>query len=240
MKLNWQAARLRTTTFTPQNGMIDLEKLWQKLLKNSPEEIKNKPNLNFKEVIGDFKTGKLSIQSQGPRVDLFYLPIFAPDSKFPVIGPFEKCIVDFVSISEKLIKLYNFDPLRLAFGGEFFIPAKDKAAGYSTIAKILKNDVKVDAINSCDLLFQINKPRKSKVIKDLLINRLSKWAVFQISAVVASPEGMSVQPSNIACHLEIDINTSPETPSLPRSSLQNIYNELVKLGAEVINKGPVK
>src|SRR5436190_1193852 len=66
---------------------------------------------------------------------------------------------------------------RLAFGAVLAQPTEDRHSGYVQIAKYLPS-IRLDVDGSSDFLFQINRPRPSRVgIENLLINRLARWSV---------------------------------------------------------------
>jgi len=77
------------------------------------------------------------------------------------------------------------------------------------------------------------------------MNRLSKWSVqvAQRVTVTVDQGGIAGQAfgEEVACRLELDINTSPDfSEVLPRQQLGPLLHELTELGREVAQKGDVK
>ena len=85
----------------------------------------------------------------------------------------------------------------------------DLVEGYEALASLLPT-IRVDPANSEDMFWQINRPRRSKVITRK-INRLSKWSVIQSRT-------MTVQISGEA---SVTASSAPVNRPLPRHYLQN-------------------
>ena len=62
--------------------------------------------------------------------------------------------------------------------------------GYRELGRFLPA-VRLDE-DSSDFSYQINRPRRSTVIPELSVNRLSKWSVGKFQAFVASETGIAV------------------------------------------------
>ena len=100
-------------------------------------------------------------------------------------------------------------------------------------------DVKVSP-DSSDFVYQINRRRPSKVIGGLPLNRISKWTVQEVQALVFSADGHVLRrPGKFACRVELDMNCVPSKQPLPKDRVADLFTELVTLAAEVVSAGEV-
>jgi hypothetical protein len=89
-------------------------------------------------------------------------------------------------------------------------------------------------------LYQINRPRNSTTIRELAVNRLSKWSVGKFQTFVASETGIAVSEPSFTLRLETDINSSPEhTQPLPWAEVPALLREFIGLTVEITERGDV-
>ncbi len=246
-KSEWLAENLRLTAFTKK--IKEPEKWWDLIISESPSQRITHP---FHSENGSFKKGlvQLNIQAMQPelqKIDWLYIP--EPDSKnLPNVGSLDEAINDFSTVMKKWLNIADIQINRLAFGAVLIHPVENIVDGYNYISKYL-NDIKLDPINSADFLYQINRPRLSKIkgIGDIKINRISKWmvAVMQRIEITFNGQILSTMPvekePQTACRLEIDINTGPEYKGeLPNNKTKSLFDYLITLGLEIAEKGDVK
>lgn len=189
----------------------------------------------------------LSLQFQPGRLDWVMSPIIPPSLKlegFPNFDSFDSATEKFRALFLKWIRVappFN----RLAIGSILVLPVQDKADGYREIQKYLPA-VKLDAENSADFSYGINRPRQSQIIAGLRINRLSNWSVAKLSGIrielgdagqsraIESAEGLS------ACRLQVDVNTQPErTEAFVYNDREALLDELMRINAELVDRGDV-
>ena len=90
-----------------------------------------------------------------------------------------------------------------------------------------------------DLLFRVNRRRRSRAMEGLELNRLATWSVASILEVrveVPNPESLESTVTRNVCRLELDINTAPESKRRI-DDLAGMLAELVDLGNEIAAKG---
>lgn len=120
--------------------------------------------------------------------------------------------------------------------------------GYGKLGKLLPN-VKIDAQNTRDFLYRINRRRVwNDGSKRLKINRLSTWSAlefidvsfdFSLESLQNSPIEKLLNSGSI-CRLEFDINTVPESrTALEIELIPSIYNELVKCANQTATNGDI-
>ena len=249
-KSEWLTEVLQLTAFAKTNPESP-ENWWESVVSGQPAQRIIRP---FYSDTGLFENGlmQLNIQTQSLqlyRIDWLYTynPQSPYDKNLYNIGSLDEAIKKFSSVIQKWLA---FAPPvnRLAFGAGLMHPVKGSSEGYKYISKYL-NAVKLESDTSSDFIYQINRPRVSKVkdIKDLKINRISNWSVAMRKSFefTLSGQTLPMQPTEkllqSACLLKIDINTNPEaTEDLPNNKVNFIFDELVSLGVEISEKGDIK
>jgi hypothetical protein len=166
----------------------------------------------------------------------------------PNIGPYEGNRQLFCSTIRPWFS--NCPPItRLAWGSTLIMPVADRETGYETLKKYL-HSLSLDSENSSELLYQINRPRKSENLPDFTINRLQKWSVMLVrpfSLTVTASPGVSAQTTQnslgagvSACRLELDISSPLDhTEPIPVDQLPALFDELVGLGTEISEHGDI-
>lgn len=239
----WKAESLRLTAFLSPSAQIGEEDWWKMLIGELPDRKTSQPKTGIQKQEGKFKSekidGQLVLTVQPSRIDWQIVPLDMPDSGFPVIGLFLDSIDSF---SELMLRwLQDAPPLqRLAFGAVLNQNTVSSQEGYERLSNYLTFNLDKD---SSEFLYQINRPRISQNLNNLIINRLSKWSINLLAGFMFSPnEPMRyLKPADFALCLELDINTSADFSGelAPEESLK-IFQELVKLGQEIAEKGDIK
>jgi hypothetical protein len=107
--------------------------------------------------------------------------------------------------------------------------------------------VKVDATGSSDLVYQINRPRVSKAIDGMRVNRICKWSVRgfrQLSAGLviseASSPDVAVGPEFHTCRLEFDLNSdAARKTEFTGDQAMALLDEFVAMADEIATLGDV-
>jgi hypothetical protein len=119
----------------------------------------------------------------------------------------------------------------------------DRQSAYRRLAQFL-HAVEIDPEGSSEFAYQVNRPRKSRAVEGLQINRLSKW-----SATLLVPFGLSFIPPGGAhlgklgdgettCRIELDINTDPEYKGDLNHALSSaLLKEFVDMAMEIVTAG---
>ncbi len=151
-------------------------------------------------VEGKFGPGRLFLDILGNKIDWVLAPSLDPslwkvDKLLPNVGLFTETRDDFV----KTISRWLASPppvVRLAFGARLMLPVADKEEAYRRLSSYLPFNL--DEKNSRDFNYQINRPRKSRVLgEELRINRLTKWASLLIKAITGTSVAMTRRPAGI-------------------------------------------
>lgn len=246
---DWKVGFLRLTCFVPPGVTYKDPGWWEKFVGEPPEAKTAKPKEGSEVITGPGLGGVVTLSLDPSRIDWIVntpeLAINSPD--LPTIGSFRNIGGKFQDFGFSWLKEAPATN-RIAFGALLLIPMKDREEGYRNLSQILKT-VAVDPVDSEDFLFQINRPRKSKVLEGLRINRLAKWSVgvlrglsLRLTAAKASVmANANVASSYHFCRLELDVNTDAERiEALPQAQLAEIFSELVDQASEIAERGDVK
>ena len=201
--------------------------------------------------IGEFDGLPLQLLAQPGRLD-WTINLEAALRGAPEVSPLESGGA-FDSILPSLNKLTTkwlevCPPTnRLAVGIVLIQVVADRRSGYVQLSEYLPS-VKIDPDNSTDFHYQINRPRTSKVVPGLKINRLTKWGVRRsgMLMIAMTPGGTNVAQGGLeneqfSMRLELDMSTAEDQKDeLQRDDLTSIANELIDFSAEIAVEGDVQ
>ena len=244
---SWQVEQLRTTAFVLGGQAGDLpETWWRQVVGGAPEEQRSRPQQGIVEQFGLFQGMRLNVVWRSDRVDWRLIPNVVrsgqPLDGFPVLGAYSDALKDFVELSKK--GLDNCGPMiRLASGAVLLKRVPNLEAAYAVLASYLPS-ISFDLNGATDFLYQINRPRSSRSVDSLVINRLTKWSVFvggmlSISLTGGSPVLVPGIPGQHVCRLELDINTVPSTSAVDAGKVNLVFQELVNFGFEIAENGDI-
>ena len=242
----WQAESLRVTTFHAL-GAYSLDSIdwWEQVVESKPEQIVTRPRERLVQQSGVFETGQLVLTGRPDRVDWNLQAVFGrsgePMQGFPSLGPFLETASSFDRVFTKWLAVGPAS-IRLAFGAVLSRNAEDLASAYKDLSRFLPG-VDLSGVEVPDFLYSINRPRT--LPDGIRINRINKWSVMQGGAISIGmgpgnrPELASELP-DLACRLELDINTAPKSlTSIPSEEATKLFEKLVELGIEITEKGDI-
>ena len=246
---SWQALELRATVFLHPASPIDDSELWSEIIGGIPEEENRRPGEGLVRQVGPLNGLTAVVQVTNKiRVDLLLQPSLPPAGSAPNENWPELEFSRAMGVAHERMRLWLFKQpqvARLAFGANLVQPANDWESCQRGLGHYLPG---LDLVGSLDFFYQVNRPRSSRVVEGLRINRLCKWAVMtQVAGgiSVGSDIGNPVQVRQIsqrfASSLVFDINTAPEwSHQLPSDVLAYLFNELVVYGTEIADRGDIK
>lgn len=244
----WQVESLRLTGFTTNPDLPSLNdaSTWYERCAGGPPEIAQaKLKENALQVEGPFANGEVSgrlVLSVAPfRFDWRLLENVMTEEAIPssALGPFPEALSTFVdSISAWLPDSPPVD--RLALGVVATLPVADRPIGYVKLASYVPFEPDP---NGSDFLYQINRPRLSRTVAELPINRLMRWSVGAtgVMRLLVAPGGRAQvldAPQTVYCRAELDINTAPgRVEPLTTDSLGPLLAEFGDLAREILGEG---
>lgn len=245
----WETESLRFTAFPIPVSPIEDVCWWQSIVGQPPEVEVKRPREGGIRAEGSFEAGRLILETLPFRIDLRLIPspeLSSTNLGFATIGKFTEIIEPFAQVMNKWLSLDSCPEIqRIAFGAVLLASVDSRESGYRQLAAYLPS-VDIDPENSIDLLYQINRPRKSNTkISNLTINRLTKWSVavvlggdfFVESEQIAYRKRLQ---KYVACRLELDINTNVgKQEPLPRDRIASILSEFMDVAKEIVIEGDI-
>ena len=241
----WGVEQLRATTFHDADPiMLGRMGLWEEVVGTSPVSINTQPQERFMSQTGNLGERSLLLAVRPDRVDwILHPPAPLPREVFPSLGDSAEAIGAFNLVVKNWLILSS-RVLRIAFGSVLMSQVDDVGSGLLQLSEYLPS-LRLDPPIGEDFLYQINRPRMSRTVSNVLINRLAKWSMVQAGSVgisigpSASPT-LHTTPVQLARRLELDINTA--TDNVAQCSSEEVcavFEELAVLGCELANEGDI-
>jgi hypothetical protein len=232
----WKTEHLRLTMFAHEVPGGEASSWWKGITATDPETVTSKAPLGIHAVEGSFKQFRLVLNISPGRIDWLFTPKLSEQVDLPDLGSFESNEALFLESMSSWTSRTKLNVKRLAFGSALRLPVKDPVEGYKALADFLPA-VKITPGDSTDFLYQINRPRPSKVVDGLKINRLSNWNVLAVNLVelISQRKG----PRDTYCRATVDISTDTEWEKDLFADSPKLIRELCSLGKEIIERGDV-
>jgi len=244
--MKWIVESLRVSVFFVPPGLANFDPLLATIVGVEPEEVTERPKISKSEV-GRASSGHIFLTQQPDRIDLVLgaRADQAPseDVGFFNVGPYEKAKETLYEPAKRLVEFQGASISRVAFGVILLANVSDRVEGYKMLASLLPS-VKVDPINTEEMVWQINRPRGSAVLNTMKINRISKWRVLSAQRMLfqLSPQASvaaTTSPIISAVKADLETNTPVSEAALPKDRLKDILEELWFAAEELSVKGDV-
>ena len=229
----WSVESFRLTLFhtmqpSPQG-------LWHALMNIEPESHEAKPRQFVTIDQGPLGPDRLVLETQRQRLGWHVLP--APPGVHDNAATVLKLLgveqgIDL--LQKALSTTLQHIPVvtRLALGAVLFRVTKDPR---DAVAQITSHIPKLEAAvkGGTDLIFQINRRRRSNSVPHVVINRIHKWTVEQFQSgafLVSTSQAPVFQQANVK-HLAkftLDINTAPENNAISSKKMSSLLTEFIE------------
>jgi hypothetical protein len=240
----WFCEHIRVTFFTHSFALDEASTWWERATGEPPPKSSMDRRAGRRTDEGPFDGRNLSLSIQPSRVD-WILGVDAAQlleqATFPSIGPLPESL----ALMQRAVAKWLSDTVppvfRMAVATAVMLPVADRAEGYRNLQPFLP-DLRLDPEHSKEITYQINRPRNSAVISELEVNRLCRWliAAFMVQTLIVGQTAVSPATQTLACRIEPDVNTDgTRSEPLPHDKLLQLYNELVSLSQELIDKGDI-
>lgn len=245
MTLEWLVESVRLTLFPLVTIPLTADvaaRAYKRISGTEPEELISRASVATHQAQGPFMEGRLIVAARLGRIDAILAAQPAPPigAEVATLGPYRDVVRE--HLERAVILLENDLPLhRVALGCIFIAPAADSANAYRGMAPLLPS-LTLDPEGTSDFGYQINRPRSSRVIDGLRINRISKWSVQATTTFAWPPAGSAVttELSRFAVRLETDVNTVSLQAELRKAAIRDILNELQVCTVELVERGDRK
>lgn len=241
---DWKIDSLRVTSFPAEP--VDCERIawWEEVIGNKPEERLHRPRQHELIEKGALGERMLTLRIRLDRIDwIFEAPARSQSEAggFRSGGQFDEGIREIGRLFARWCDLDDCpSSRRLAVGAVLLYPTDDRIGGYRLLSRFLPG-VRIDAEYSSDFLYQINRPRPSKSISELRMNRLAKWSVALMKTemiIFGSHDAPRELGEFHACRIETDMNTDADWKQrFSREEQPRIVDELIGLSEEVVREG---
>jgi hypothetical protein len=244
----WKVQLLRVTLFVSPDADPSFEALsWAGLTGAKPESVQNKAGDEREE--GPFLGGRLLLQKQPRRVDLYHARTVSDEEEAedPVatLGELEPAFESVRGVVSKLLESLRTCCVRIALGTDMVQPVETVQAAYKTLVNHIRSAT-FSLEGAQEWLYQVNRPRESKVLKPLVVNRLTRWHAsswqavrFQV-VVGTGPEARAYGPTRIGAVVSTDVSTQADRGDpLPGGSLLPLLEELRGLTVEIRDRGDI-
>jgi hypothetical protein len=240
---DWRVLSVRLTVFVTPDTEVPVT-LWRDVVGEDPENSVTQRATATRTETGPFSDGVLTLQVQPMRIDWTHEPVgLGSQGGLPqVLGPFPNGAEPFLRFARRWITNGWYPPTtRMALGFVLISATPDRDAGYRELSQYI--DGVPNTPDATDFLYQVNRPRASRVGLDgLQVNRLSKWSVgaFRLIAVLAGAANANpiLSPMHHHLRLELDINTGADFPGkFPRQSVGAVLDDLVNGATEIFEHG---
>ena len=236
----WLTESLRFTAFSVDTKELRLAS-FEQLENGSAEQIIERPNQNIRQETGKLGAHRFIIQCRAGRADFsLSMKSVSPPPQVNNIGPFQEAMTLLIATIELWFR--KAPPLkRLAIAPTLVMPFNSRLDAQKRAKKFLPK-LDFDPELDRDFLWQINRPRNSKSISGLIINRVNRWQIFDLQSFSVSEQGLTLgELSSALLQLDLDINTSAENKNqIESSSLSNLVGELSSIASEIMKKGDVR
>jgi len=239
----WLTFGIRLSVFpvTPQEAPADL---WEQVVGAMPEMDQNQPRQRMRIQSGSWRGGALQLTVSSDRFVWLAGPSTTPEG-FPDFENWltESVVPDFSGIVRPWLTSVRFGVNRIGIGLHSLLFAQDRASAYRLLEELIPS-VKIQPEATRDFLYQINRPKSSRVLH-IPLNRLMKWSALYLGLTqFAITPGQHVQPSPVLgrqyVSLDNDVNTPAEhLEALDEAQVGAIYDELVELAWENLEAGEI-
>ena len=234
---------LRSTSFLTPGSTLDDSSLWADVVGGMPNEERRRPREEIIQQTGVFEESNVTLGVNRLRVD--WLVHSDPNDMASTPWP-ELSFLETIGVLSSLIPKWfaiGAGVNRLAFGAKLVHPEPSWDRSLSTLRHYLPD---IDFDDSADFMYRINRPRSSKTLEGLRVNRLCTWSVAVSSGVEVrvGAEGEVQQGSlgqYLASSLELDINTAGDRAEpIPQADMGALFSELITLGIEISERGDIR
>ena len=130
---------------------------------------------------------------------------------------------------------------RLAFGAVLLQQVSNMSDGMGCLSTYLPF-LDLERREGTDLLYQINRRRRSSLVPHVLVNRLSRWSLeyAQSAALLVSPARrprLETSETQTVVKLFLDVNTAPENNAISPDKMPILLTEFLGFAQEIATSG---
>jgi hypothetical protein len=205
---DWGVASIRLSVFSAV-GTLNAETIFKEFFGIEPDTATTQKSAFLTELAATHQGLVYQVSVAGPKIDVkVSAPLDTTSAKpLPILEQAETLRSLFERKSPDLLARVS-NVQRFAVGEHFLIPTSSRVAAYKILGSCLPS-VDVDAENSSDFLYRINRPREIELGgKKILVNRLSQWGCLVFNVIVTSAEVSKTANIGDTVSLLTDVNSA--------------------------------
>ena len=237
----WSVDSLRLSVFHPARK--DRSGLWASLMGSSPESINERPREQILQEEGPAGKNRLLLATQSQRLDWNIVPSLPANSgttKFLFLADIDQAlslVQRALDVSARRVQQIG----RLAFGAVLSQQVSSVSDGMGCLSTYLPF-LDLERREGTDLLYQINRRRRSSLVPHVLVNRLSRWSLeyAQSAALLVSPARrphLETSDPQTVVKLVLDVNTAPENNAISPDKMPILLTEFLGFAQEIATSG---
>ncbi len=213
----------------------------------SPESQDSRPREEFLREQGGFREDRLILDTQRQRLDWNVLPTPPPPSTgrgndVPRLIAVEQGVTLLEAALNTTLQQVSL-VTRLALGVVLIKPTHNLSEGIDTILKYVPH-LEPALRGASDLIYQINRRRRSTIAQHVWINRLSKWTLeeYHSGSLLISPVQTPVFRTSdplVLTKASLDINTVPGNSAVSIKKMPGLLEEFINFAREIATKGDI-
>ena len=245
----WDVESLRLSIF--HSGLYDLgpaSNLWNRVTGLEPDSVDLRSKDRIVRSVGIVGRDTLILVVQDGRTDWTLQATSEPPPQssneiiVPKIKSYESALPIFTNALD-----YSLEAMgsisRIAFAPLLIWQVDTPGEGMVRLSNLLPN-LDLPTQQSGDLVYQLNRIQRSKVVPHAGINRIARWSLEALGSVSfrLGPTGQpDVLPATLqpVVRLMLDINTTQNTNAISKKKVPELFNELVALSEKVAREGDV-
>ena len=234
----WSVDSIRLSVFHPARK--DRSGLWASLMGSSPESINERPREQTLQEEGPAGSNRLLLATQSQRLDWNILPANSDTTKLLFLADVDQAlslVQRALEVSAQLVQQIE----RLALGAVLSQQVPNMSDGMRCLSKYLPF-LDLERREGTDLLYQINRRRRSSLLPHVLVNRLSRWSLeyAQSGTLLVAPDRLprlETSKPQAVVKLVLDVNTAPENNAISLDKMPALLTEFLGFAQEIATSG---
>lgn len=232
----WKADHLRISLFSDKFWNVDPAIIFTEIFALVPETSSNTRATGEAVAVGVWSSNRVEVRRTINRIDCILLPTPTSQPELPLLSDVASLLPVFTSKLSDWAQNQTQEVVRIALGCGGILEVADITEGYKKLRDLVRV-IKIDVDRFRDFSFQVNLSTQSKGQQELLLNRLTTWAVVQAQLGIIGGPSTAVQNRSL-CTCVIDINTDANrTIPLEKSGIKKLLDEICQEAIHLLDQG---
>lgn len=234
----WKVESLRLSMFFSTPVSAQNQNWWKHFTGSDPETTLNKLQLGEYMENGPLLGGQGELKVGIDRVDWAVSFPMADMPNAPSPKALKALLLEWIEGIRNWLAAINLSPHRIGLGVFANCPVKKEDEANSIISDYFRFvDLRLGG-RFIDASMQINEPKPSMLVENLVINRILRLEVLNRQIVTVGPSGMPAPIEDTVVRARVDINTSPAwQSSFAPDSVISLFEEIGQHVETLLSKG---